>query len=95
MPILQKNHIRGDGDWEHTNTSGAAFAERFSLLAFRNQLLFRRQPKPHPPGPRSVFFQALRTPSASSGGVLVDSLFVQKRTVFLVRLQNMIAQPLL
>ena len=44
MPILQKNHIRGDRDWEHTQYSGASFAEGVSPLASRNQLRFRRRP---------------------------------------------------
>ncbi len=35
MPILQKNHIRGDRDWEHTQYSGASFAEEVSPLASR------------------------------------------------------------
>ena len=32
MPILQKNHIRGDRDWEHTQYSVASFAEGFLRL---------------------------------------------------------------
>ena len=47
MPILQKNHIRGDRDWEHTQAQrgGASFAEGVSPLASRNQLRFRRRPR--------------------------------------------------
>jgi hypothetical protein len=27
--VVKKNHIRGDRDWEHTQYSGASFAEGF------------------------------------------------------------------
>src|SRR5208282_5033857 len=78
-----------------TYTGGASFAKDFLCLPSATNC-FSAAAQNSPVRPASnPFFQVLRTPIVSSCSVLVDSLFVQKRPVFLVRLHDVIGQPLL